>query len=81
MALRLPWRGLSGLRMSNQQPTANQVKAARSAAGLTQSAAAALVHCTLSGWQRWEQGERNMHPGLWELFQIKTKTANGGNIA
>lgn len=58
--------------MTPDNPTPEQVRAARAAAGLTQTAAAAVVHSTLSGWQRWEQGERKMHPGLWELFQIKT---------
>lgn len=53
-------------------PTMDEIKAARAAAGLTQSQAAAVVHVTLSGWQRWEDGTRRMPPGLWELFQIKT---------
>lgn len=53
-------------------PAPEQVRAARDAAGLTQTAAAALVYSTLSAWQRWEQGDRRMHPGLWELFRIKT---------
>lgn len=52
-------------------PTPVEVKAARLAAGLTQTQAAALVYKTLSGWQRWEQGERDMDPALWELFLIK----------
>lgn len=55
---------------SNPQP--KDIRAARNSAGLTQSEAAALVYSTLSAWQRWEQGERRMHPGLWELFNIKT---------
>lgn len=53
-------------------PTPEQVRAAREAAGLTQTGAASLVYSTLSAWQRWEQGERKMHAGLWELFRIKT---------
>lgn len=57
--------------MTPDSPTPEQVRAARTAAGLTQTAAAAVVHSTLSAWQRWEQGERKMHAGLWELFQIK----------
>lgn len=64
-----PNRGPKGP-SSNPQP--EEIKAARSAAGLTQTEAAALVHSTLSAWQRWEQGERRMPPGLWELFGIKT---------
>lgn len=52
-------------------PSPAEIRAAREAAGLTQSQAAALVHSTLSAWQRWEQAERSMHPALWELFRIK----------
>jgi DNA (cytosine-5)-methyltransferase 1 len=39
---------------------------------LTQTQAAQLVHGTLRAWQQWEAGDRRMHPGLWELFQLKT---------
>jgi DNA-binding XRE family transcriptional regulator len=50
-----------------------EVKAARQAAGLTQTEAAALVQAELRTWQHWEKGDRDMHPGLWELFQCKLK--------
>ncbi|ARL77616.1 helix-turn-helix domain-containing protein [Burkholderia pseudomallei] len=53
-------------------PTPAQVRAARDAAGLTQTAAGALVHVDLRSWQRWESGERTMHVAFWELFLIKT---------
>lgn len=53
-------------------PTPDDVRAARAAAGLTQTAAAALVRSSMRAWQSWEGGQREMHPGLWELFQIKT---------
>jgi putative transcriptional regulator len=56
-------------------PTPADVRAARLAAALTQSAAAAVVHASLRAWQQWEAGDRAMHPGLWELFQIKTPSA------
>lgn len=55
-----------------QKPTSERICAAREAAGLTQSAAAALVHANLRSWQKWEAGERAMHPAFWELFLIKT---------
>ena len=60
-----------------RNPTAAEVRAAREAAGLTQAQAASLVYASLRNWQQWEQGEgssssRRMHPGLWELFMIKT---------
>lgn len=55
-----------------KRPTATQVRAARTRAGLTQSAAADLVHVTVRNWQQWEAGERKMSAGLWELFRAKT---------
>ena len=57
-------------------PTPEEIRAARERAGLTQAQAAALVHSTLRAWQRYEAGERRMHPALWELFLLKT-----GNLA
>lgn len=54
------------------QPAPDEIRAAREAAGLTQSAAAALVHANLRSWQKWEAGERAMHPAFWELFLIKS---------
>lgn len=55
-----------------KQPAPDEICAAREAAGLTQSAAAALVHANLRSWQKWEAGERAMHPAFWELFLIKS---------
>jgi DNA (cytosine-5)-methyltransferase 1 len=43
----------------------------REVAGLTQAEAGALIHGTLRAWQDYEGGQRRLHPGLWELFQIK----------
>jgi len=54
------------------EPDPAEILAARRAAGLTQTAAAALVHSALRTWQQWEAGDRRMHPGLWELFRFKT---------
>ena len=59
-----------------RNPSPTEVRAAREAAGLTQAQAAALVHASPRNWQQWEQTEgsnaRRMHPGLWELFIVKT---------
>ena len=52
-------------------PTPDEVKAARARSGLTQQAAATLVHSKLRSWQEWEQGHSTMHAGLFELFNIK----------
>ena len=66
-----PNRGQRDQRGPNSNPTKEQVRAAREAAGLTQTAAARLIYSTMRAWQEWEAGNRRMHPGLWELYQIK----------
>jgi len=53
-------------------PAPEDIRAAREAAGLSQTAAAAIIHCSLRGWQDWEAGKRRMHPAFWELWGIKT---------
>lgn len=53
------------------RPSAANIRAAREAAGLTQAQAAALILSTERTWQSWEQGERHMPLGKWELFRIK----------
>ena len=52
-------------------PCPDQIKSARASAGLTQTKAAALIYCSLRGWQDWESGVRRMHPAFFELFNIK----------
>jgi len=52
-------------------PTPLDIRKARLNAGLSQSAAAALIYSTLRTWQDWEAGNARMHPGLFELFCIK----------
>jgi putative transcriptional regulator len=52
--------------------TAAEVIAARERADLTVEAAAALVFSTATAWQDWEAGKRSMHPGLYQLFLLKT---------
>lgn len=41
-------------------------------ARLTQAAAAAMIYAGTRTWQQWEAGDRRMHPGLFELFLLKT---------
>ena len=53
-------------------PTPEEVRAARSAARMTQTEAAETVHMSMRAWQQWESGERTMPQGLFELFMIKT---------
>jgi putative transcriptional regulator len=54
-------------------PTPTEIKEARQRAGLSTSAAAALVHRTQRNWQQWEAGDRAMDAALWELFALKTR--------
>jgi DNA (cytosine-5)-methyltransferase 1 len=54
-------------------PTSQQIVATRNNARITQTAAAAMVHVKLRTWQKWEANDSKMHPGLWELFNIKLK--------
>ena len=61
-----------GAKAPSANPSKEEVRAARAAAGLTQTAAATLVHATCRSWQHWEAGDRRMHPGVWELFRIKS---------
>lgn len=53
-------------------PAPDAIRDARIGAGLTQTEAGQLVHVSQRAWARWEAGDREMHAGLWELFQIKT---------
>lgn len=60
---------------SGSNPTPAEIRAAREKAGLTKPAAAELIYGSLRAWEDWEaEGDTNrrMHPGLFELFQIKT---------
>lgn len=49
------------------------IKAIRVAYGLTQAEAANLIHCTTRSFQRYESGDRVMHPAFAELLRIKAK--------
>lgn len=58
--------------MPSVSPRPEDILAAREAAGLTQAQAAELVLTPRRTWQDWERGVARMHPGLWELFRLKT---------
>lgn len=53
-------------------PTAEQVRAARKAAGLTQAAAADLCCRTERSWQDAELGKRQLDGAAWEMFLLMT---------
>lgn len=56
-----------------KNPNRDDIVKIRTNAQLTQKQAADLVFSGLRTWQQWEAGDRRMHPGIWELFLIKTK--------
>lgn len=57
----------------NKRPiTADEVKSARKAAGLTQAEAAKLIHSDQSSWSLWESGKRKIHKSNYELFCLKS---------
>ena len=56
-----------------EKPTPEMIRAARVAAGLTQTEAAAVVHRpSYRTWQDWERGRAQMPLDAWELFLLKT---------
>lgn len=57
---------------SGRNPAPAEILAARDRAQLTQTQAAEKIGGTLRAWQDYEGGQRRMHPGLFELFLIKT---------
>lgn len=58
-----------------RNPTPDEIVGERFNARLTQTEAARLIHSTLRTWQDWEAGKARMHPGLWELFILKTRAS------
>jgi len=60
-----------GPRGPQSNPDPADIRTTRRTAGITQTAAASIVHSGVRRWQEWEAGTARMHPGLWELFKIK----------
>lgn len=54
-----------------KSPKPAEIRAARERIGYSQTAAARVIYCALRTWQGWEDGSREMHPALWELWQHK----------
>ncbi len=52
-------------------PLPEQVKQARTDAGLSRIEAAKLVHVKYRTWQDWELGKAKINLAAWELFLIK----------
>lgn len=64
-------------RNTRTAPPPAQIKAARRAAGLSQTEAGERVGVALRTWQQWEAGDRRIPMSAWELFAIKT---SGGGV-
>lgn len=58
--------------MKGNNPTPDQIRAARLATGLTQAQAGELIMCSTRAWERWEQGARKMHPAFFDYFLLIT---------
>lgn len=67
-----PLRRSTTAALTATAPEPDEIRAARALAGLTQTEAGDRVYASLRTWQQWEAGDRGMHPGLFELFRIKT---------
>jgi putative transcriptional regulator len=64
-----------------RSPTKDEVIAARERSGLTPGDAAKLIYSTTKSWERWEAGERPMHPAMFELFELKAaKIKTNGRV-
>lgn len=57
-------------RMNN--PTPQEIAAARTHAGQTTTEAAAEVHAAVRTWQQWESGDRKMPRAAWDLYMLST---------
>lgn len=60
------------LEAHSDEPTPEQVRAAREAAGLTQEQAGAITHNARRAWQDWEAGNRRMPHSAWTLYLLMT---------
>ena len=68
----------------NRNPTPEEIRAARRAAGLTQKQAAQVVRVSTRCWQNWESksadASRSMQAGMFELFILKTTSIANATI-
>lgn len=53
-------------------PTPQEIAAARTTASQTTTEAAAEVHAAARTWQQWEAGDRKMPRAVWELYLLRT---------
>lgn len=53
--------------------TKEEIRKARTDAGLTQREAAELVGVSLGQWEHYEAGRRNMRERIWKLFEERIR--------
>ena len=75
-AMNHPNRGPKG---PSSNPAPSAIRGVREDAKLSQTEAARMIHSSLSAWQKWEQGDRRMHPAFWELFLLKADYMTGNH--
>jgi transcriptional regulator with XRE-family HTH domain len=61
-------------------PTPAEIRAARKKAGLTQQKAAEMIGFEVRSWNRWESGNGNMHPALFDFFCRKCQLSPNRKI-
>jgi putative transcriptional regulator len=62
------------------QPAPTEIRAARLAAGLTQTQAADLIGYSLRGWQQIESGQSPVQVAAWALFLLSVRQHKGFEI-
>jgi DNA-binding transcriptional regulator YiaG len=66
-----------GAEPENYVPAPADIRATRTAAGLTQEQAGELLYSSRRAWQSWELGINPMPQAMWELFLYKVPPAVG----
>ena len=54
-------------------PKPDELREFRRVHGMSTQEAGELVHVTAKAWERWEAGERPMHPAFFELARLKVR--------
>lgn len=60
--------------MNKKPPSPKTIRTLRKRAKLSRTDAAAIIYKSEKTWTNWEQGEREMDPAFWELFNLKLRS-------
>ncbi|MNQ49920.1 hypothetical protein D3C85_638420 [compost metagenome] len=63
-----------------KSPTPEEIFELRTRLGVSQAAAADLVHHSAIAWGQWERATRKMNAAVWELFTIKAERMLAGRV-